>query len=167
MVAMREQIGQDYSHNPFGYVSPFTKKMERLYLNIQLRQRNINNMVAVFRDDEMINQWQCQEAGERLKGLRVAARSANRWLKQMHPSNTEMIRPYGAIALLETLESQITETILLVHVFGQRCQECSIDRVEIQLCLRESMIQVKRSLRDSVDQFGALVTLAEDLEVGA
>jgi hypothetical protein len=162
MVAMRTET----RHNQHQYyVSPFTSKMERLYLKIHLRQRDINNMIAVFRDDEEINAMQCQEASERLRGLWVAARSARQWLKLMHLDNAEYLHPHGTIAQLEALESNITETILLVSVFVPRCQESSIDRVEMQLCLRESMIQVKRSLCDCVEQFGALVTLAEDMGV--
>src|SRR5713226_820307 len=159
MVAMMER-DQGYRSDPF------TRKMEQLYLNIFVRQHSINNMIVVFRDDEEINIQQCQEAVARLRSLRVDARAAHIWLGNMHPANTERIRPLAVIGKLDELETNIAETILLVSVFRQICQSLTVDRVELHLCTRESMLQIKRSLNDCLSQFGALVTLTEDLGGG-
>lgn len=142
--------------------NPFMAKMSRHYRSISSQIRGIENMIQIFRDQVHLHDLECREAALRMIEMRGSMRAARTWLANMHPANSQRVQPGGLLRVLEALEDQIMEAILLVSVFETICDCPTLERIEMQLALSDSMLQLGIRLRDSISTFGAIIERAKE-----
>src|SRR6266516_1843313 len=164
MLAAAIQSPRQASQGRHGTTTTLVERIKGHYWNIDKRRRTLFNIAFIFRDQTMLLPDQCDEALNRLYALRRAVRRAYDFLNDLHPADTERLKPYGSLTKLYTLYYQLTEIILTIAMFKPICQAVCVERIQVHMYLAHQFPQVQATYEDVPPQLWQLLAHARQME---
>ncbi|MGH2482033.1 MAG: hypothetical protein ACRDHW_20480 [Ktedonobacteraceae bacterium] len=133
------------------------RRMSGYVTALERRRRVLSNIVIIYRDQPAILPVQTTATLGILSEARRVMLAALAFLQNLHPAETERIRPYGCMTKLEALDDLCTQIILNVAMFAQVCQSVDPARTRLHLEIRAALPVLLCCYDDTAAMLAALV----------
>jgi hypothetical protein len=124
------------------------------------RNRRFSYIALIYLEQVTVQPVQVNITLSYLAEVRRIAGSACVYLDGLEPEEIQRIKPFGCITKLRSVESLLTELLLIVGMFATVCQVISPDRVWVHMWIRTAFPALLTAYDDLLAQLRALADKA-------